>query len=660
MNEIIKESLIMATLLLAACSFVWLVIRFIVGTGIILKLGTVTLVAIFVDVELGFVLGKIGLDIWPVVILYTVGITTTTLLLYIMFRLVVMPVQELISVAQQIAKGDLSQTFAHQSSDEIGQLADVLRQTVNYQRGIATSAAELALGNVNTAIVAHSDMDVAGNAFLKMVAYQQEMARAADRLAEGDIAVTVQPQSKEDMLGSAFARMVTYQQTMAEAAGQLARGDVKVNVQPQSEHDVLGNAFAQMIIYQKNIAEAAGHLAGGDIAVAVTPQSPQDQLGNAFTQMIIYQQAMAEAASKLAMGDMSTKIQPQSEQDRLGQAFAQMIAYQQQIFDAAFRMSQGDLSVTVNPQNADDALGNAFARMIANLRELVGQVQRSASEVATAAQQITQASEQSAAATGQVAGTMQQISRGASQQTERMTQTAAMVQQVAHAIEGVARGAQEQSVAVTQASDVTTNITEAVNQVVTSARAGADDATRTAQTAQASAHTIEATIRGMQAIKQTQDEARSKVAEMGVRAEEIGMIVVAIEKIADQTNLLALNAAIEAARAGEHGKGFAVVADEVRRLAENAGNATQEIVALVKGIQKSVDEAIKAMETGAVEVDSGVTRSREAGQALGEILGAVNLVNQQMTGIAHAAQQMNVATQEMVNAVETVSAVVEE
>ncbi|MBN2005333.1 MAG: HAMP domain-containing protein [Anaerolineae bacterium] len=504
MNETLLHSLIMVGLLIPSAIFALLVVRARMGQGIVFKLGIVSVIVIITEVELGFILGAIGLTFWNAVGLFSIGISSAILSIYVMFRLVVIPIQELVGIAKQIAMGDLSQTFTYQSDDEIGQLADILRQTVSYQRGIAAAAADLAQGNVNTTIVVHSNQDVAGNAFRRMVAYQRRISEAASSLARGDLTVTVAPQADEDMLG------------------------------------------------------------------------------------------------------------------------------------------------------------HAFAQMIANLRELVGQVQRSAGEIATAAQQITEASEQSAGATGQVVGTIQQLARSATHQTERMVQTVTMVQHVAQAIEGVSRGAQEQSIAVTQASDTTTHITRAIQQVVNNARVGAEDATRTAQTAQSGARTIEATIQGMQTIKKAQDEARNKVTEMGARAEEIGMIVVAIEKITSQTNLLSLNAAIEAARAGEHGKGFAVVADEVRRLAENAANATREIVALVRSIQKSVTEAVQAMEAGAAEMDTGVARSQEAGQALGEILGGVSLVNQQMTDIAHAAQQMNQAAQEMVNAVESVSAVVEE
>jgi methyl-accepting chemotaxis protein len=164
----------------------------------------------------------------------------------------------------------------------------------------------------------------------------------------------------------------------------------------------------------------------------------------------------------------------------------------------------------------------------------------------------------------------------------------------------------------------------------------------------------------MESIKAKVGLSAQKVAEMGQRSEQIGAIVETIDDIASQTNLLALNAAIEAARAGEHGKGFAVVADEVRKLAEKSATATQEIAGLIKGIQYTVNEAVSAMDEGAAEVETGVARANESGQALADILDAAQQVSRQVEEIASAAQQMNASADELIGAMDSVSAVVEE
>ncbi len=171
---------------------------------------------------------------------------------------------------------------------------------------------------------------------------------------------------------------------------------------------------------------------------------------------------------------------------------------------------------------------------------------------------------------------------------------------------------------------------------------------------------MEDTLEGMQKIKAKVGQSAKKVQEMGSRSDQIGDIVVTIEDIASQTNLLALNAAIEAARAGEAGKGFAVVADEVRKLAERSAASTKEIGGLIKDIQKTVGEAVLAMNEGAEEVENGVITANKAGYALTAILTAAEAVNQQAEQAAAAAEQMSASADELVTAVDSVSAVVEE
>lgn len=371
---------------------------------------------------------------------------------------------------------------------------------------------------------------------------------------------------------------------------------------------------------------------------------------------------MADVAGKLAVGNLNQQIEAKGKDEigLLAKSFQQIIKYQSQMAATARQIASGDLTGNVEALSANDELGLAFSTMIEKLNTTVGQVSQSAINLDEAANQLSSASNQAGQATSQISTTIQQVAKGTTDQAGAITKTAAAVEQMSQAIEGVAKGAQEQSQAVARASEITEQINTAINQVAGNAEAVTKGSALASEAARKGSDTVEQTLSGMQSIKTKVGLSAEKVQEMGLRSQEIGAIVETIEDIASQTNLLALNAAIEAARAGEHGKGFAVVADEVRKLAERSSLATKEIGGLINGIQNTVAEAVKAMEEGSREVENGVANANAAGAALTDILNAAEAVNAQAALASEASERMKVASEQLVVAVDSVSAVVEE
>jgi methyl-accepting chemotaxis protein len=221
----------------------------------------------------------------------------------------------------------------------------------------------------------------------------------------------------------------------------------------------------------------------------------------------------------------------------------------------------------------------------------------------------------------------------------------------------MAAGAQEQTSQAGEVASAVEEMTKTIMENSKNAVVTSDTAKQSKAAAEQGGKVVEETVRGMKNIAAVVKKSAVNVQELGKSSDQIGEIIGVIDDIADQTNLLALNAAIEAARAGEQGRGFAVVADEVRKLAERTTKATKEIASMIKKIQVDTEYAVGAMEEGTKEVDAGIQLADKASTSLNEIVGISQKVTDMVSQIAAASEQQSSASEQISKNVEAISAV---
>jgi len=302
-------------------------------------------------------------------------------------------------------------------------------------------------------------------------------------------------------------------------------------------------------------------------------------------------------------------------------------------------------------------MAGAYETARRNLTATVGDVKLAAQSVAHTSGDLNNAATQTGSATAQISQTINQVASGASEQARAASDTADAAIRLGDTIGQVGGGAAETTVKVDLAAAALDDMTKAIGSATAASAEVVVVAGAAATAAENGRDAVRQTVTEMERIRQTVVTAASKVTELGAKSDQIGAIVETIDDIAEQTNLLALNAAIEAARAGEQGKGFAVVADEVRKLAERSSRATREIADLIGEVQSGTDQAVQAMQAGAAEVEQGSRLAGQAGASLDEIATAVEATMGALMRITGSVESMSNASSGVVAASDAIATI---
>ncbi len=291
------------------------------------------------------------------------------------------------------------------------------------------------------------------------------------------------------------------------------------------------------------------------------------------------------------------------------------------IMEGMRRVANGDLTVNIIPEKEGDLISDmikVFNEMIERQKEVINNI------------------------------------------TDAIEATASASSEISASADEMAAGAQEQSSQTTEVAQAVDRMTRTIIETTESNRSAAEEANKSKQIAEEGGKVFKELEVGMENLAEVVLQSTEIVDELGKSSEKIGEIVHVINEIADQTNLLALNAAIEAARAGEHGRGFAVVADEVRKLAERTQMATKEIEGMIKSIQTETVKAVDSMHTGTEQVQFGKERVAAASKSLNEIIASSNKVMEIIRKTAEASEEQNVVAEEINQNVAGINTVAQE
>ncbi len=377
-----------------------------------------------------------------------------------------------------------------------------------------------------------------------------------------------------------------------------------------------------------------------------------------------------EAAEKIASGDLDHKINLLSEHDSLSKSFEKMIENLNKLVLEIKFLTTASIKGNSSARGNNKVFSGGYKTIIEGMNDTLDAVYAPINEAIVILEKIA-AGDLSVKITKAYSGDHERIKNSINYVThslgktitdisQAVTAAASAADQISSSTEEMAAGAQEQSMQASEVAGAVEQMTKTIFETTKNTTTAAEASKNAGKVAVEGGKVVEKTIDGMIRISNVVKQSAETVQELGKSSNEIGEIVQVIDDIADQTNLLALNAAIEAARAGEQGRGFAVVADEVRKLAERTSKATQEIANMIKHIQKDTEGAVSSMQQGTKEVENGKALAEKAGESLKEIITGAERVADIVTQVAAASEQQSRASEQITQNIELITNVTQQ
>ncbi len=319
-------------------------------------------------------------------------------------------------------------------------------------------------------------------------------------------------------------------------------------------------------------------------------------------------------------------------------------------------VSQGDFTKNIAVSDAAlQDLAIALNKLIFGMREFLGQLHANANNLGSAGVDLRSTASTALAVIEGASVAQGQLDEGIQEQTRIVEEATSKVLVLAEAIATIAASAEQQTRGLDETALAVSNMASSIEEVAAQVDSLSSISSETSRIAERGGSSIETIVDGMHTIRSTINDLASDIRQLGNNSEQIGDIVKVIDRIAEQTNLLALNAAIEAARAGEHGRGFAVVASEIRKLADGSVQATKEIAGHITATQTVIGEVVDAMERLTERVEESTSSTSSASGALQEIVSAVLAANQQINEISSVTRAMSANSYQVIRQIEEIT-----